>query len=76
MDGFFDFDYLKEQPLEMAPLAYRMRPASLAEFEEQAAIIGQGTILRRAIEADLLKSMLFFGPPGSGKTAQIGRAHV
>ncbi|HBQ29002.1 MAG TPA: AAA family ATPase [Desulfotomaculum sp.] len=46
-----------------------MRPASLAEFEEQASIIGQGTLLRRAIEADLLKSMLFFGPPGSGKTA-------
>jgi len=69
VDGFFDFDYVKEQPLEMAPLAYRMRPVSLAEFEEQTAIIGQGTLLRRAIEADLLKSMLFFGPPGSGKTA-------
>lgn len=51
-----------------APLADRMRPVSLDEFMGQEHIIGQGTLLRRAIEADDLPSMIFWGPPGSGKT--------
>jgi putative ATPase len=50
------------------PLASRMRPASLEEFEEQDKIIGPGTPLRRAIEADMLQSIIFYGPPGTGKT--------
>lgn len=52
-----------------APLAMRMRPATLEEFEEQAAVVGRGTMLRRSIEADRLMSAIFSGPPGTGKTA-------
>jgi putative ATPase len=51
-----------------APLATRMRPRSLAEFVGQEHILGPGKLLRRAIEADRLPSVIFYGPPGSGKT--------
>ncbi len=51
------------------PLAYRMRPKSLNELEGQKEIIGKGQPLRRAIEADILQSLIFYGPPGSGKTS-------
>jgi len=51
-----------------APLAARMRPRSLAEFYGQEHIVGEGRLLRRAIEADRLTSMIFYGPPGTGKT--------
>ena len=51
-----------------APLADRMRPRTLEEFIGQRHIIGQGRLLRRAIEADRLTSSIFFGPPGCGKT--------
>ncbi len=50
------------------PLALRMRPRTLDEFIGQTEIIGEGTILRSAIESDLLTSMILWGPPGSGKT--------
>ncbi len=50
------------------PLADRMRPATLADFLGQEEIVGQGKLLRQAIESDKLPSMLFWGPPGSGKT--------
>lgn len=55
------------------PLADRMRPRDLDEFLGQEKLIGPGKILRRAIEEDRLFSMLFWGPPGTGKTtlAQI-----
>jgi putative ATPase len=56
-----------------APLATRMRPRTLAEFVGQEHILGAGKLLRRAIEADRLPSVIFFGPPGSGKTTL---AHV
>src|SRR5947199_3444205 len=51
-----------------APLATRMRPRSLREFVGQEHILGPGKLLRRAIEADRLPSVIFSGPPGSGKT--------
>jgi putative ATPase len=51
-----------------APLATRMRPRALEEFVGQEHILGPGKLLRRAIEADRLPSVIFSGPPGSGKT--------
>ncbi len=50
------------------PLAARMRPRSLDEFVGQEDIVGPGTLLRRAIEADRISSMILWGPPGTGKT--------
>jgi len=50
------------------PLADRMRPRNLDEFVGQEKIVGPGRLLRRSIEADRLTSMIFYGPPGSGKT--------
>ena len=50
------------------PLADRMRPRNLDEFLGQKHLVGEGRLLRRAIEADQLTSSIFYGPPGSGKT--------
>ncbi|MBN1364171.1 MAG: replication-associated recombination protein A [Syntrophaceae bacterium] len=52
----------------LAPLAERMRPRTISEFIGQKYLLGEGCLLRRAIEADKLFSMIFWGPPGSGKT--------
>ncbi len=52
----------------MAPLAERMRPRTLGEFLGQGKIVGQGSLLSRAIAADKLGSCIFYGPPGTGKT--------
>ena len=51
------------------PLAFRMCPATLDEFAGQEHIVGEGKLLRRAIEADRISSVIFYGPPGVGKTA-------
>lgn len=51
-----------------APLADRLRPRTLEEFVGQEHIVGKGRLLRRAIKADRLSSLIFFGPPGTGKT--------
>jgi putative ATPase len=51
-----------------APLAARMRPRTLGEFEGQLHILGPGKLLRRAIEADRISSLVLYGPPGTGKT--------
>ena len=51
-----------------APLADRMRPRTLDEFIGQRHLVGEGQLLRRAIEADRLTSSIFYGPPGCGKT--------
>jgi len=51
------------------PLAARMRPWNLDEFEGQEHIVGPGRILRKAIEADSLSSLILWGPPGTGKTS-------
>jgi putative ATPase len=53
---------------EEAPLADRIRPRTLEEFVGQEHILGQGKVLRQAIETDHLPSMILWGPPGSGKT--------
>ena len=50
------------------PLAARMRPRNLDEYIGQDHIVGKGRLLRRAISADQLSSVIFYGPPGSGKT--------
>ncbi len=51
-----------------SPLAARMRPRDLDEYVGQAHLVGPGRILRRAIDAGQLPSMVFWGPPGTGKT--------
>src|SRR5438046_2579255 len=50
------------------PLAARMRPRTLDEFVGQPAVVGTGTLLRKAIEEDRLSSAIFWGPPGCGKS--------
>jgi len=60
-------------PSSSAPLAERMRPRTLAEFTGQEHLVGEGRILQRMIETDSLSSLIFWGPPGCGKTTL---AHV
>jgi len=59
-------------PVENEPLASRMRPSSLDEIVGQNELIGPGKLLRRAIEADRLTSIILFGPSGCGKTTLAG----
>ena len=58
----------KEQFDREAPLAARMRPRTLEEFVGQEHVVGPGRLLRRAIQADQLSSLIVCGPPGTGKT--------
>ena len=51
------------------PLAARMRPRTLEEFTGQRHILGDGKLLRRMLDADRIGSMIFYGPPGIGKTS-------
>ena len=62
-----DSDQPKPVPKD-APLAVRMRPRSLEEVTGQEHLLGEGKLLRRTIQADRLTSLIFYGPPGSGKT--------
>ncbi|HMA64613.1 MAG TPA: AAA family ATPase, partial [Chitinispirillaceae bacterium] len=63
------FEQRKNQILQRnAPLADRMRPRTLDEYIGQEHIIGEGRLLRRAIQIDQLSSLIFYGPPGTGKT--------
>ena len=70
----------KEETIRI-PLALRMRPRSLDEFVGQDHILGEGKLLRRLIEADKISSVIFYGPPGCGKSTLghiicgITRAH-
>lgn len=79
MDDLFEADSEDEtdadrgnstQPVNTRlPLAARMRPRTLAEYVGQSHILGEGKLLRRAIEADRFTSLIFYGPPGVGKTS-------
>ncbi len=53
---------------DTAPLAARLRPQTLDEFVGQTQLLGEGKVLRRLIESDRISSMIFWGPPGVGKT--------
>lgn len=61
-----------------APLAERMRPKTLDEYIGQAHLLAQGAALRRALDAGVIPSMIFWGPPGVGKTtlAQLIAKHL
>ena len=63
------FDYMREQNKETSgPLASRMRPTTLDEVVGQQHIVGKDKLLYRAIKADKLSSIIFYGPPGTGQT--------
>jgi len=63
----------EKQSVPSGPLSARMRPRTLSEYVGQGHILGEGKLLRRAIEADRIQSLIFYGPPGCGKT---GLAHL
>jgi putative ATPase len=67
-DLFENTEDVEVERADSAPLATRMRPRSLDELVGQEHILAPGKLLRRAIEADRLPSVIFSGPPGSGKT--------
>jgi len=63
------FEKAEKENLDRAqPLAARMRPRSLEEFVGQPHLLGEGKLLRRLVTSDRLGSVIFFGPPGTGKT--------
>jgi putative ATPase len=68
MDLFQETEQSPKQ-LKDQPLAVRMRPMNLGELVGQKHILGKGKLLRRAIEADRLSSLVLYGPPGTGKTS-------
>ena len=61
-------DAADQRAAGVAPLAQRLRPGTLDEFVGQRHVLGEGSALRRAIEEDRVRSSIFHGPPGSGKT--------
>ena len=71
------FDYMKETTMEKeSPLASRMRPTTLDEVVGQEHIIGPGKLLYRAIKADKLGSVIFYGPPGTDrKSTRLNSSH-
>jgi putative ATPase len=61
-------DAASQRAGEVAPLAQRLRPRTLEEFVGQQHVLGEGSALRLAIAEDRVRSSIFYGPPGSGKT--------
>lgn len=82
MDLFEDKKTVEKAKKAPAPLAVRMRPKTLEDFVGQEHILGEGKLLRRAIEADRVSSLILYGPPGTGKTtlayliSNITKSHV
>ena len=66
--GLFGSSQPDLHPAEAEPLASRMRPTNLDDFVGQSQLLGQGKFLRTAIETDRIPSMIWYGPPGSGKS--------
>jgi putative ATPase len=62
------FEHALDQDVSSRPLAERVRPRRLEEVVGQEHVLGPGSVLRRAIEADRLPSLVLWGPPGTGKT--------
>lgn len=73
MDDLFGKEFSRQEAVKGlapdAPLSARMRPETLEEFVGQEHLLAPGKLLRRLIEADRVSSLLFFGPPGVGKTS-------
>ncbi|MEN8790948.1 MAG: replication-associated recombination protein A [Lentimonas sp.] len=67
--GFFDAEDTEDTTSAKRPLAVRMRPRALDEIIGQEHIVGEGCLLPRLIEADNFGSLIFYGPPGCGKTS-------
>src|SRR3954470_16503835 len=68
-DSLSLFGHVADKNPADQPLALRMSPQSLDEWAGQDELLGEGKLLRRAVEADRLTSAIFFGPPGTGKSA-------
>ncbi len=66
--SLFDMENESAPALGMAPLAERMRPQELNDYVGQQHLLGKGMILRQMLEKDMIPSMIFWGPPGVGKT--------
>lgn len=69
MNDLFESTSPEGKKRENEPLASRFRPQTLEEYVGQSHLLGPGKLLRRAIEADRLSSLILYGPPGSGKTS-------
>src|SRR4030043_1688891 len=68
MELFAKIGKRETAPLEFIPLADRLRPERLDDFVGQEHLLGPGRFLRNLIEKDQLQSLIFWGPPGTGKT--------
>lgn len=67
-DPDFFLDDKQREMFKTSPLSVRMRPQTLEDYVGQRHILGEGTLLSRAIEADRITSLILYGPPGTGKT--------
>ena len=63
------FESTRKKSSKNVPLAVRMRPRTLSDFIGQTHMLGEDKLLRRAIDADRIASLILYGPPGTGKTA-------